>query len=154
MRICLATLLLSIAMLLSAQTPITFQYFYDDLGQLIKVTDSTGVVIEYVYDAVGNMLEIRRSIVTPGALAIFSFTPQQAAPLSTVTIQGQGFSVTSASNMVRFNGVGGTVLSATTTTLSVRVPAGATSGPITVTVAGNTLPSSTNFTVLLVPVVL
>ena len=39
------------------QVPITFQYFYDDLGQLTKVVDSTGTVIEYVYDEVGNILE-------------------------------------------------------------------------------------------------
>jgi YD repeat-containing protein len=37
------------------------QYFYDDLGQLIKVIDSTGIAIEYVDDPVGNILEIKRS---------------------------------------------------------------------------------------------
>src|SRR5437667_6722140 len=43
-----------------AQAPITFQYFYDGLGQLTRVVDSTGVVIEYVYDPVGNILEVKR----------------------------------------------------------------------------------------------
>jgi Rhs family protein len=42
-----------------AQTPITFQYAYDDTGQLIKVVDSTGIAIDYFYDAVGNMLAIK-----------------------------------------------------------------------------------------------
>ena len=53
--------------------PITFQYFYDELGQLVKVVDSTGNVVEYVYDEVGNLLEIKRSTVS--GLAIFNFTP-------------------------------------------------------------------------------
>jgi len=47
----LATLLAGFAY---AQTPITFQYVYDETGQLIKAIDSTGTVIEYVYDEVGN----------------------------------------------------------------------------------------------------
>src|SRR5438094_10364913 len=62
---------------LRAQGPITFQYVYDDAGQLQKVMDSTGVTIEYVYDPVGNILEVKRSSVSPGALTIFSFTPAQ-----------------------------------------------------------------------------
>lgn len=58
-----------------AQAPLTFQYFYDELGQLVKVVDSTGTVIEYVYDEVGNMLEIKRFTVT--GLTIFDFNPKQ-----------------------------------------------------------------------------
>src|SRR5258708_2129009 len=77
-----------------AQSPITFQYFYDDLNQLVRVVDSTGVVVEYAYDSVGNILQINRSNVTPGALAIFSATPQTIATGGTITIQGQGFSTT------------------------------------------------------------
>src|SRR2546425_5279340 len=69
------------------QVPITFQYFYDDTGQLMKVVDSTGVVVDYVYDAVGNMLEVKRSsLANPGGLQIFSFTPQQGGPLAIVKI--------------------------------------------------------------------
>ena len=46
--IALCTLLLGAAVSshLFAQSPITFQYFYDDLNQLVKVVDSTGVVVE------------------------------------------------------------------------------------------------------------
>ena len=60
--------LLVLATCVLPQAPITFQYFYDDLGQLTEVVDSTGIVIEYVYDPVGNMLEVRRSAVTAGSL--------------------------------------------------------------------------------------
>jgi YD repeat-containing protein len=139
---------------LSAQQSVAFQYFYDDLGQLTKVVDSTGVVIEYVYDAVGNILRINRSTLSsPGALTVFSFTPQQAGPLSTVAIQGQGFSTAASANTVLFNGVAAIVLSATATRLIVVVPQGATTGAISVTVAGTTASSSSSFTVVPVPVI-
>jgi YD repeat-containing protein len=136
-----------------AQTPVTFQYFYDDLGQLTRVVDSTGIVVEYVYDPVGNILQVKRTAGTPGALSIFSFAPSQGGPLTTVTIRGQGFSATSSANSVLFNGVPATVLSANGTTLVATVPAGATTGLISVTVAGATANSSSSFVVTVVPVI-
>jgi YD repeat-containing protein len=142
------------AVSLLAQAPTTFQYFYDDLNQLTKVVDSTGVAIEYVYDSVGNILQIKRSSVVPGALTIFNITPQQAGPLVMVTIQGQGFGAAPSANTVRFNGVLATVVSATVTTLVVTVPIGATSGTVTVTVGTSTATSSSPFTVLPIPAIL
>jgi YD repeat-containing protein len=131
-----------------AQSPITFQYLYDDLNQLIKVVDSTGVAIDYVYDSVGNIVRVNRSTGVPGALTVFGFTPQQAGPLSTITIQGQGFSTTPSANTVLFNGVAGTVLSSNATTLIVVVPQGAVTGLISVIVAGTTVSSGSIFTVV------
>src|ERR1700694_820619 len=142
---------LCVSLPLAAQTNSSFQYFYDDLGQLKKVVDSTGTVIEYVYDPVGNILQIKRSSAAPGTLAIFNFTPQRGGTGQTVTIQGQGFSVTTAGNNIQFNGTAATVLTATATTLTVTVPAAATTGPISVTVSGQTATSTTSFTVLPVP---
>lgn len=136
-----------------AQTPITFQYFYDNLGQLTRVVDSTGVVVEYVYDPAGNVLQVKRTAGAPGALSIFSFTPSQGGPLTTVTIRGQGFSATSSANSVLFNGVPATVSSANSTTLVVTVPVSATTGLISVTVAGTTATSSDSFVVTAEPVI-
>ncbi len=153
MGIRVAGIILLIVTSLSAQVPMTFQYFYDDTGQLIKVVDSTGVVIEYVYDPVGNMLEIKRSSVAAGGLSVFSFTPQRAGTLMLVTIQGQGFSPTLALNLVRFNGVLATVVSATSNQLVVQVPVGALAGAISVTVGANTSTSSATFTALPMPVI-
>lgn len=120
----------------------------------MKVVDSTGIVIDYVYDAGSNMLEIKRSTLTnPGGLQIFSFAPQQGGPLATVTIQGQGFSPTASANVVKFNGKPATVFSATATQLVVKAPLDASSGPISVTVGGNSVSSPSNFTVLPVPVI-
>jgi len=139
---------------LHSQQPITFQYVYDDLNQLSKVVDSTGVVITYVYDSVGNTLQVNRSTLSsPGVLSIFSFTPQQGGPLTTVTITGQGFSTTPAANTVKFNGTAAAVLSASANVLLVAIPQAATTGPISVAVANATAVSTTNFTVVQVPVI-
>lgn len=150
-RLLLALVLVSKAY---AQAPITFQYFYDDLGQLVKVVDSTGNVIEYVYDEVGNIVQIKRGTgPAPGTLAILNFTPQQGNIGDTVTIQGQGFSAHALDNTVRFNGTSAAITSATTTTLVVTVPVGASTGPISVTVGATTVQSTSNFTMTPVPVI-
>ena len=148
-------LLFLLVFLARAQGPITFQYVYDDLNQLAKVVDSTGVVLEYIYDSVGNILQIKRSTVTPGALSIFGFTPQQGALPTTVTIIGQGFGTIPAANSVTFNTIASApVLSARSTTLVVTVPPNATTGPISVAVGNAASNSTTNFTVVQLPVIL
>jgi YD repeat-containing protein len=132
--------------------PLTFQYFYDDRGQLIKVVDSTGNVVEYVYDEVGNMLEVNRYTVT--GLAIFNFTPQHGAAGTAVTIYGLDFDPNPAGNTVQFGGgVTAVVSAATASTLQVTVPPGAVTGPISVTVGGETAVSTSDFTVTLAPVI-
>lgn len=148
---CGVLLTLALTTLVLAQ-PMSFQYIYDDLGQLIKVIDSTGTVIEYVYDPVGNLLEIKRSTLT--GLAIHSFTPQQGVVGTRVTLQGQGFSTTPADNTVQFHGTAAPVSAATPTSLTVTVPPGATTGRITVTIAATTATSDRDFTILQVPVIM
>lgn len=136
---------------LRAQTPITFQYVYDDLGQLVRVIDSTGTVIEYAYDAAGNILEIKRSTVS--GLAVYGFTPRQGSVGTKVTVQGQGFSTVPADNGVAFNGASAQVTMADANDLVVTVPASATTGRISVTVGGATGISDRDFIVLGGPVV-
>jgi len=136
---------------LQAQQPGAIRYVYDDLGRLIKVIDPTGNVAEYVYDTVGNILEIKRSTVT--GLALLNFTPSRGLVGTQVTLQGQGFSATPAANTVTFNGTAATVLAATSTQVVATVPPGATTGPIAVTVAGNTAISDHQFVVLPAPVI-
>jgi YD repeat-containing protein len=138
----------------SAQVGTPIQYTYDDLGRLAKVVDQNGNVATYTYDAVGNILSISRTTLpSPTALAILSFTPQQGAIGTTVTLQGQNFSATPGNNIVKFNGVLATVSAATTNSLTANVPSIATTGPITVTVGTSTATSSSNFTVLQLPVI-
>jgi len=110
------------------------QYVYDALGRLTTVVDPSGNAATYNYDAVGNPLSITRSTTSPSALAILGFSPTQGGAGTTVTIQGQNFSATPTANTVKFNGTTATVTAATANSLTTTVPAGATTGPISVTV--------------------
>ena len=67
---------------------------------------------------------------------ITSFSPTAGAAGTTVTITGTGFSNSAASNLVRFGSVITQVTSASATSLTVSVPAGASFQPITVTANG------------------
>jgi YD repeat-containing protein len=120
-------------------------YLYDDLGRLIAVVSPGVGTAVYAYDAVGNLLSITHYAAT--AVLIVDFTPKQGPVGTTVTIAGIGFSVTPAQNTVRFNGTLATVSAATTTQLTVTVPAGATTGTISVTAPGGSSTSPTPFTV-------
>jgi len=65
-----------------------------------------------------------------------------------VTITGTNFSSVSATDIVQFNGVTATVTQASSTQLTVTVPAGASSGKITVNVSGKIATSTNSFIVL------
>ena len=69
-------------------------------------------------------------------LTISSVNPSTGVASTEVTIFGSQFGATIAQNIVKFNGVAATVTQATTAQLKVTVPAGATSGSVTVEVAG------------------
>jgi hypothetical protein len=69
---------------------------------------------------------------------ITSFSPTKAVIGAPVTITGAGFSTIPTNNIVYFGAVKATVTAATTTSLSVVVPAGATYEPVSVTIAGVT----------------
>jgi len=80
---------------------------------------------------------------------IVSFSPPSGHINTMVTITGTNFSAIAASNIVYFGAVKATVTAATSTSLSVIVPSGATYQPITVTnmTTGLTAFSSKPFTV-------
>src|SRR5882762_2690411 len=132
-----------------AQTNSPVQYAYDDLGRLTNVVDPAGNSATYHYDAVGNLLSITRTTVPANnGLAVLNFSPQQGPAGVTVILQGQGFGSTSGANAVQFNGTAAMVTSATASTLTVKVPSGATTGPISVTVGGTAASSDKNFTIV------
>ncbi len=79
---------------------------------------------------------------------ISSFTPTSGSVGITVTITGTNFDATLGNNVVKFNGTEGYVTNGTTTSLTVIVPPGATTGPISIDVLGNVATSSSNFTVV------
>jgi trimeric autotransporter adhesin len=134
---------------LHAEPPSVY-YVYDELNRLIAVVDQQGDAATYTYDAVGNILRIDRFDATglPGGVAISLFTPSAGAVGATVQVFGRGFGATIAQNSVFFNGRPTTITAAAPNRLLAIVPAGATTGPITVTARAGSATSSRVFRVL------
>lgn len=78
---------------------------------------------------------------------IKSFSPSSGDPGTTVTISGSNFLISTSGNQVTFNGTPATITVASTVELTVIVPVGATTGPISVTANGKTATSANSFTV-------
>ncbi len=79
---------------------------------------------------------------------IVSIVPDQAAVGTSVLITGKNFSTTLSNNSVNFGSVSATITAATAVSLTVTVPAGATSGAITVKVGSKSTQSKIAFSVL------
>ncbi|WP_223644519.1 PPC domain-containing protein [Corallococcus sp. EGB] len=120
-------------------------YAYDESRRLVGVYDGTGASAQYVYDKGGNLLEIKRLTATD--LGLFDFSPNSGGPGSEVILTGTGFSTTPTSNFVSFHGVAAVVTAASAQRLVVSVPAGATTGPVSVTVGSVTATSNEDFEV-------
>jgi len=88
----------------------------------------------------------RNTIATAtGTPTITSFSPANGSAGTNVTITGTNFNTTPANNIVNFNGIAATVVSSTATSIVTIAPAGATTGPISITVGCGTVTSTTNF---------
>ena len=122
------------------------RYDYDALGRLVQVELPTlNSVQSYVYDAAGN---ITSSITTPiTTLSIGGTSLSSGSAGTQVTIYGSGFSATAGSDVVTIDGVAATVDSATATQLVITIPPGAVTDPIVITTGGNSVASSTSFTI-------
>ena len=79
-----------------------------------------------------------------GSSTITSFTPKKGPVGTSVTITGTNLTGVTG---VKFNGVTATFTTSTATSVTAVVPAGATTGKITVTTPGGTATSATDFTV-------
>ena len=84
------------------------------------------------------------TVTTSGAPTITSFTPTIGPVGTVVTITGTNFT---GATSVKFNGVSATFSVTNSTHIRATVPAGATTGPISVTNPTGTATSATNFTV-------
>ncbi len=82
-----------------------------------------------------------------GNPTITSFNPSSGPIGTTVTITGANFSSTPTNNIVTFNGIAAVVTASTANSITTTVPAGATTGVISVTVSGAIGVSATAFTV-------
>ncbi len=82
------------------------------------------------------------------APTVMSFNPTSGSVGTSVTITGTNFSTTAANNIVKFNGTVAIITGTpTATSIVTAVPTGATTGKITVEVAGQVGTSSTDFAV-------
>ncbi|WP_308142811.1 pre-peptidase C-terminal domain-containing protein [Burkholderia pseudomallei] len=122
------------------------RYVYDADGRVVAVTANNGTSVQYGYNTLGHASQVSAPL-SSGQLAIFSFMPTHGEAGTQVTLQGQGFDSNAANDTVSFNGTVATVLSASSTQLVTSVPNGATTGPISVTVAGKTATSAIPFVI-------
>jgi hypothetical protein len=83
--------------------------------------------------------------------SITSISPMSDMVGATVTITGTNFSSTRTENIISFNGIVGTVSTATTTKLTVIVPQKATTGPVKISVNNHSTTGSV-FTVTPTPI--
>jgi hypothetical protein len=108
-------------------------------GNVTNTGGRGGVRLEILSD------DIRALLSAGPGLAILSFTPTSGPVGTAVTITGTGFA---AGATIAFGGTPATVVSVDSSTqITATVPAGATTGPIAVTVSGNTATSVASFSV-------
>ena len=116
------------------------------IGALVlSRADAASNVVQYTHDASGNIVAIQR--VNPAPITLSGFAPASGPAGSPVTLTGTGFGASAAQNTVSFNGVVATVTAASATSLTVTVPAGASTGRIAVTAGGNSIASAQDFVV-------
>ena len=123
----------------------------------VNAWSDTSITIRVPSNAkTGNLVVIAGGEVSNGVPFTFysypsitSVSPDSGAVGTPVTITGTGLMDGGGNGKVTFNGIPAPILStSTSTSIRVDVPAGASSGPITVNVNGDTVKSSSDFTVI------
>jgi N-acetylneuraminic acid mutarotase len=83
-----------------------------------------------------------------GSISVVNIYPSSDGPEATIKIDGNGFGNNLGNTAVYFNGVKATIDSLSDSVMLVIIPAGATTGIITITANGHTYHSNTDFIVL------
>ncbi|MEQ9591229.1 MAG: IPT/TIG domain-containing protein [Cyclobacteriaceae bacterium] len=119
------------------------------LTTAVPVGAITGKITVAVGSLTGTSSTDFTVLAAPSAPTISSFTPASATTQTTIVITGTNFSPVPSENIVKFsdNRIA-TVSASTTTSITTKVPFSTTSGKITVTVAGETATSATDFTLI------
>ncbi|MGO8836785.1 MAG: FG-GAP-like repeat-containing protein [Limisphaerales bacterium] len=118
--------------------PIPYQGLLDEVSLYNRALSSNEIAAIYAAGSAGKCPP-------PPVPVISSFIPASGTNGTVVTISGTGFSAQAAADIVYFGAVQATVSSASPTSLTVTVPAGATYAPVTVTVNGLTAYSGNPF---------
>ncbi|MBW4890560.1 IPT/TIG domain-containing protein [Mucilaginibacter sp. HMF5004] len=82
----------------------------------------------------------------PAVVTVLSISPAQAKVGDVVTVLGTGFSTTVADNVFKFNGAAAVVQNVVLGSMQVVVPAGATTGPVSLSVKGGATVTGPQFT--------
>ena len=93
---------------------------------------------------IGTQTATSSTSFTVPAPTITSFTPSSGQIGAAVTITGTNFSIIPANNVVKFNNTTAIVTASTPNTLSTTIPAGATTGTITVAIGTQSATSATS----------
>lgn len=119
---------------LPARTRIdNFAYIFFDYNPPVRTNLTTNRIYDVPLSVVPAVaLQYPDVLASPVITAV---APAQGRFGTLVTLTGRKFSSSPASNHVAFNGIAAPVQQATSTTLTVRVPAGATTGPLTLATA-------------------
>lgn len=109
---------------------------------------TTGKITVEVDDLVASTDKDFIFIPAPTAPTITGVNPATAAEGTVVIITGTHFSTTGSANLVKFNGIEAAVTNSTATQITTTVPAGATTGKVTVKVGQETGGSTEDFVVI------
>ncbi len=106
---------------------------------ILSVDIPTGAVFVSVESVSGSVNYSLTSHLSQADVVVGSVTPSAGAPGTLVTIAGTGFSTILAQNQAFFAGVAAEVVAASSTSLTVRVPANAVNGSLEVTSGDRTI---------------
>ena len=139
-------------------SPVSLNKIYDVVISDLSGTGALGLkiasghdILDFGGNAFTGSIAAKEAYTVVATPVITSFSPVSGPVGTTVTINGSNFGSTTFDNTVTFNGISATVENATTTSLIVTVPAGATDGPVVVSVGGLSTTSAADFVVCVVP---
>lgn len=117
----------------------------------VQVPESaTSGIVKVVVNGVSGLGPVFKVLLPP---VISTFSPTRGERGATVAINGRNFSNIASENRVFFSSIEAVITSATSTKLVVMVPEGAETGKISITVNEMAVASTSNFTVLLEPII-
>ncbi|MBO9541711.1 SBBP repeat-containing protein [bacterium] len=125
-----------------ASIPFNNTVTFDGVSATITQVTHTSITATVPTGALSGPVVVTVSGVSlsPGSfrvpVVISSMVPLSGVSGTSVTLTGSGFSPALAGNVVSFNGKLATIATASPTVIGVTVPAAVTTGPVTVTVAG------------------